>query len=87
METIDRAVPATPALSELRPLRELQRELAHVFPSRGSLDWEVRAHRHEYVAAGAIFEVAGRLMAHPPTFARVALEIGARKVARVPPTS
>jgi hypothetical protein len=59
----------------------LQRELAHIFPSQGSLDWEVRVNRREYVAAGAIFEVAGRLLAHPPTFARTALGIGARKVA------
>jgi len=81
METSDKAAPTAPALSELRSLRELQHELAHIFPSRGSLDWEVRANRKAYIAAGAIFEIAGRLMAHPATFERTALAIGARKVA------
>ncbi len=69
------------ALRDLVPVRDLQRELANVFPSQGSLDWELRTHRREYVAGGAIFEVAGRLMAHPATFAKVALSIAARKLA------
>jgi len=81
MNTHANALPAAPALGELRPLTELQRELAHIFPSRGSLDWEIRRNRREYVSAGAIFEIAGRLMAHPATFERTALAIGARKVA------
>ena len=62
-------------------MRELQQLLAKQFPSAGSMEWQVRTHRAEYVRAGAIFEIAGRLMAHPPTFQRVALEIGARLVA------
>jgi len=81
METIAAVVNGSPTLSELRPIRELQRELAHIFPTPGSLDWELRAHRREYIQAGAVFEVAGRLMAHPVIFGRVALEIGARKMA------
>ena len=81
MQTKRNAKSQAPALSELRPLDELQRELAHLFPSRGSIDWELRSHRQAYVAAGAIFEIAGRLMAHPDTFKRTALAIGARKIA------
>jgi len=73
---------SAPALAELITMRELQQQLANIFPSAGSLEWEVRRNRSEYVRAGAIFEIAGRLMAHPPTFQRVALEIGARKVGR-----
>lgn len=71
----------SPALSELVPIRELQQQLARVFPTRGALDWELRVHRAEYVRGGAIFVVAGRLVAHPPRFERVALEIASRKVA------
>lgn len=67
-------------LSELITMRELQQRLAKIFPSAGSLEWQVRIHRAEYVRAGALFEIAGRLMAHPPTFERVAVEIGARTI-------
>ena len=69
------------ALSELVPVKNLQRNLPNVFPTRGALDWELRVHRAEYVRGGAIFEVAGRLVAHPPTFEKVALAIARRKVA------
>jgi hypothetical protein len=68
-------------LSELVPMRDLQLELANIFPSQGSLDWEVRQHRREYIDGGAIFELAGRLLAHPPTFKRIALAIGQRRLA------
>ena len=71
----------SPALSELVPVKNLQRSLPNVFPTRGALDWELRVHRAEYVRAGALFEVAGRLVAHPATFERVALEIARRKAA------
>lgn len=69
-------------LSELVPIGELQRELSNIFASRGSLDWELRVHREQYIAAGAVFEIAGRLLAHPATFRRVALEIGADRLVR-----
>ena len=72
---------SSPRLGELKPIAELQAELAHVFPRQGSIDWELRMHRREYVEAGALFEIGGRLMAHPPTFEKVALAIGRRKVA------
>ena len=67
-------------IDELVRLDELQRQLAHIFPSRGSIDWELRMNKAEYVAAGAIVEIAGRLLAHPATFKRTALAIGARKI-------
>lgn len=72
-----------PALGELVPVRDLRQdaEIAQIFPGPGSLDWELRQHRRDYVAAGALFEIAGRLMAHPPTFKKTALAIGARKLA------
>jgi hypothetical protein len=71
---------SAPALAELIPMRELQQRLARIFPSAASLEWHTRRHRTEYVQRGALFEIAGRLMAHPPTFERVALQIGARTV-------
>lgn len=81
METLSDYPVGPPALSELVPIRQLQRELANVFPTQGSLDWELRVNRREYVQAGAIYEVAGRLLAHPARFANTALAIGARKIA------
>ena len=70
-----------PRLDELIPMRELQKRLAHIFPSETSLEWHLRQHRKEYIAGGGIFEIAGRLLAHPPTFGRIALEIGQRTLA------
>lgn len=69
-----------PRLDELVPVRELQPMLARLFPTQGSLDWELRMHRREYIIGGALYEIAGRLLAHAPTFERIALAIGARKL-------
>lgn len=80
MKANSKAVPDSPLLSELRTMEQLQRELKHVFPSAGSLEWELRANRRAYVRAGALFEIAGRLMAHPTTFAKTALSIGKAKI-------
>jgi hypothetical protein len=70
-----------PLLNELVPMPKLQKQLVHIFPSMGSLEWHFRQHRKEYIAAGAIVEIAGRLLAHPPTFKYVALDIGKRTLA------
>ena len=67
-------------LAELRRIGDLQHELTNVFPSRGSIDWAIRVHRSEFVAARALFEIGGRLMAHPARFKACALEIAARTV-------
>jgi hypothetical protein len=64
----------------VRP-RELVEELKDLFPSEGSLEWEIKQHRRDYIAGGALFEIAGRLLAHPQKFRCVALQIGARKLA------
>ena len=66
------------SLSELVPFRDLQRELARQFPSEASLEWHWRQHRREYVGGGAVFEIAGRLLAHPEKFKQIALRIGQR---------
>lgn len=71
----------SPRLSELVTVRELQPQLAHIFRTPAALEWELRLHRAEYVEGGALFIVARRLLAHPPTFEKIALRIGARKVA------
>jgi hypothetical protein len=74
METATR-----PPIGDLKPLPELQRELAHLFPSPAGLEWEIRIHKAEYVAAGAIFKIGRRWLAHPPTFKATTLAIGARR--------
>jgi hypothetical protein len=66
---------------ELVRISGLQAALKDLFPSEGSLQWEIRQYREEYVVGGALFEIAGRLLAHPTNFRRIALEIGARKLA------
>ena len=74
-------------LSELVRAHELREdpEIAMLFPGDGSLTWELRERRREYADAGALFLIAGRLVAHPATFKRVALAIGARRLAESVP--
>jgi hypothetical protein len=70
-------------LSELVPLGELLPKLPpNLYGSRGSAEWAYRMHRERFIAGGAVFLIAGRLLVHPPSFARVALEIGAEDPAR-----
>lgn len=72
----------TLALSELVALGDLQARLSHIFPTRASLDWHLRMHRAAHVEAGAIFDIGPGLMAHPPTFEKVVLAIGAAEAKR-----
>jgi hypothetical protein len=71
-----------PRLTELVTKQKLQEMLAAIFPSENALDWELRQHREAYVAGGAVYQVARRLLFYPPNFERVALDIGRRKVTR-----
>lgn len=61
--------------------RDLHREMKDLFPTPASIEWEIRQHRRDYIAGGALFEIAGRLLADPMTFRRVALQIGAKTLA------
>ena len=80
---MEREEKAWPSLGELVPVRTLLEdpEVLRVFPGPGALEWELRQHRREYVAAGAIFEIGRRLLAHPATFKRTALLIGMQRLA------
>ena len=69
---------AVEKLKELVPLNDLQPKVSEIYPSRGSLEWFYRTHREELISSGAVFLIAGRLLAHPTTFAHVALQIGER---------
>jgi hypothetical protein len=53
----------------------------HLFPSDTSLRWHLRRYREEYVAAGALLEIAGRLVVDPRKFESVLREVGARAAA------
>lgn len=66
-------------LVELRSIAELQQQIANIFPSLGSLQWELRTNRTHYVRGGALFEISGSLMAHPETFKGIALELASRR--------
>lgn len=80
---IDKPAPQTVSIDELVAIAELQAQLVNIFPSMGSLEWELRQHRQDYVAGGALFVIGRRLLAHPATFKRIALAIGARKAGSV----
>ena len=75
---------AAARLDELVLLGELHEHprLKQLLPSKSSAEWAVRTHRAEYIAGGAVYEIFGRLLAHPGHFERVTLEIGSRTLAQ-----
>ena len=68
----------SPSLESLQQLEAFQAANAHVFPSVPSLRWFYRQHRQELTQAGAVVELAGRLLINAPVFAAQAVAIGAR---------
>jgi hypothetical protein len=73
-----------PRINELVPVGELLQthpRLQRYLPTKGSVEWAVRVHRHDYIAGRALFEIAGRLLVHPARFEHVTLEIGTRTLA------
>ena len=75
---LPRSESATPSLESLQQLEAFQAANAHVFPSVPSLRWFYRQHRQELTQAGAVVELAGRLLINAPVFAAQAVAIGAR---------
>lgn len=80
--------PAPPAdeaapqgLNGLLKFEEFQRANARIFPSMASLRWFYRTHREELLRAGAVVELAGRLLVNHGVFAPKAIEIGRRVAA------
>lgn len=71
---------ATP-LADLCEVENFQLSHAAVFPSAASVRWFYRRHRAELLEAGAVVELAGRLLIHAPVFEQKALEIGRRMAA------
>lgn len=71
----------SPPLSEYRPFRELQPELRNVFPSIGALEWDIRMHRLELIATGALIEIKHRYLVHPGLYERALRERGTRQAA------
>lgn len=65
-------------LRELKPLHENGAERALVFPSKTSLDWILRQHKHHLVDAGALLMIAGRWSVLPEKFDGYVLEEGRR---------
>lgn len=72
---------AAPRFDELVRPAQLENMVKDLYPTGGSLEWGIRQHKREYIAGGALFEIAGRLLVHPQAFRRVTLEIGNRKLA------
>lgn len=53
----------------------------HLFPSDTSLRWHLRKYRADYIAAGALLEVAGRLVCDTVKMEQALREVGARAAA------
>lgn len=54
----------------------------NVFPSRASLQWFLRSHRRQLIAAGALASVNRRVLIDPPRFDGVVLQIGRQTAGR-----
>jgi hypothetical protein len=63
-------------------LTQFQEANASIFPTEHSIRWYVRTHRRELLEAGALTEIAGRLLIAPQAFATTAAAIGRRKLER-----
>lgn len=68
-------------LNGLATFDKFQQDNASIFPSIASLRWFYRTHREELLRAGAVIELAGRLLVNGAVFATKALEIGRRVAA------
>lgn len=70
-------VPGELSLSDLYRPEALRAANPHIWPSTASFGWWRRDHRSELLAAGAIFEISGRVLLHGPRTLQVALAAGA----------
>jgi len=61
---------------EYRALRE------NIFPSDTALRWQIRQHREELMARGALVVLRGRLFIHDSQFDKLIQEIGARPISK-----
>jgi hypothetical protein len=73
-----------PRINELKPLADLHTDdrLQHIFDTANKVAWCYRVNRAEFIQAGAVYEICGRLLAHPERFEQVVLAIGSRTLAR-----
>lgn len=69
--------PSELSLSDLSRPEALQAAYPHIWPSMASFGWWRRDKRSELLAAGAIFEISGRVLLHGPRTLQVALAAGA----------
>lgn len=77
----DTAVRAT-SLAQLIHFKQAQPLLRHLFPTEGSLQWELRIHRRTYIEGGAIYLIAGRLLVDIARFEAIALRRGLTEAAK-----
>jgi hypothetical protein len=54
--------------AQMVPIWDWRASNPHIFPSDTSLRWHLRRHRAVYIAAGALFKLAGRFVVDPPKF-------------------
>ncbi len=78
---MDAPAPGSPPLGEFRPFRELFPDLQNIFPSLGALEWDLRTHRRELIAAGALIEIGRRFLLHRGRYEQVLMERGRRQAA------
>lgn len=68
----------TVSLGNLQSLESFQEANSHVFPSVPSLRWFFRRNRDDLLKAGAVVELAGRLLINAPVFSELAVTIGSK---------
>jgi len=68
------------ALARLNTREEYVTTYPHLFPSVPSLDWFIRLHREELIAAGALLRLRSRLMIDVARFNEVVVQVS-RKAA------
>jgi len=62
------------------PLRDMQDEAKTFFPSEHSFRWFIRNHRENLAKAGAMIQVANRLLFKPEAFVAYVIKDGAERV-------
>lgn len=70
---------SAPSLDSLYCLEDYQRQNSKIFSSLNSLRWFITANRGELLEAGALVQLAGRVLIDGPRFTQTTLEIGRRR--------
>ncbi|HMM87072.1 MAG TPA: hypothetical protein PKC53_16505 [Azohydromonas sp.] len=66
----------TTSVDQLCTVSEYGERRRHIFPTSTSLEWHLRQHKPEWVAAGALLVIAGRRVVNPVLADELVLRAG-----------